>query len=32
LLGKKEFIDYARANNSPNSRALGRGMKVALEE
>ncbi|MDC1090567.1 aminotransferase class V-fold PLP-dependent enzyme [Emcibacteraceae bacterium] len=32
LLGKKEFIDYARANNFPNSRALGRGMKVAPEE
>jgi len=32
LLGKKEFIEYARANNSPNSRALGRGMKVASEE
>ncbi|MDG1707271.1 MAG: aminotransferase class V-fold PLP-dependent enzyme [Emcibacteraceae bacterium] len=32
LLGKSEFISHAKANNSPNSRALGRGMKVASEE
>lgn len=32
LLGKSEFIAHAKANNSPNSRALGRGMKVAPEE
>ncbi|MCC3861738.1 beta-eliminating lyase-related protein [Pseudemcibacter aquimaris] len=32
LLGNADYIAHARANNSPNSRALGRGMKVAPEE
>lgn len=32
LLGKKRLIDAAKLNNSPNSNALGRGMKVAKEE
>ncbi|MDG1438085.1 MAG: aminotransferase class V-fold PLP-dependent enzyme [Emcibacteraceae bacterium] len=32
LLGNSELIAHAKANNSPNSRALGRGMKVAPEE
>jgi L-seryl-tRNA(Ser) seleniumtransferase len=32
LLGKKELIDAARKNNSPNSNTVGRGMKVAKEE
>ncbi|MBT5187921.1 MAG: selenocysteine synthase [Kordiimonadaceae bacterium] len=32
LLGKKDLVAYARANSSPNSRSLGRGMKVAPEE
>ncbi len=32
LLGRKDLIKHARANNSPNSRAIGRGMKVAPEE
>src|SRR5215510_4943512 len=32
LLGKKELIDAARQNNSPNSNAVGRGFKVAKEE
>ncbi len=32
LLGKKDLVAYSRANSSPNSRALGRGMKVAPEE
>lgn len=32
LLGREDLIKYARANNSPNSRAIGRGMKVAPEE
>jgi L-seryl-tRNA(Ser) seleniumtransferase len=32
LLGKKELIDAAVKNNSPNSNTIGRGMKVAKEE
>jgi len=32
LLGKKELIDAAKVNNSPNSNTVGRGMKVAKEE
>ena len=32
LLGRADLISHARANNSPNSRAIGRGMKVAPEE
>lgn len=32
LLGKKELIDAAKKNNSPNSNTVGRGMKVAKEE
>ena len=32
LLGKKDLVAYARANSSPNSRSIGRGMKVAPEE
>src|SRR5271157_2606712 len=32
LLGTKQLIDAAKLNNSPNSNALGRGMKVAKEE
>ncbi len=32
LLGKKNLIDAARKNNSPNSNTIGRGMKVAKEE
>ena len=32
LLGRKDLIIAAKANNAPNSRALGRGMKVAPEE
>jgi L-seryl-tRNA(Ser) seleniumtransferase len=32
LLGRKDLIDAARLNNSPNSNAVGRGMKVAKEE
>lgn len=32
LLGNKELVAHSRANSSPNSRALGRGMKVAPEE
>lgn len=32
LLGKKELIEAARKNNSPNSNTIGRGMKVAKEE
>jgi L-seryl-tRNA(Ser) seleniumtransferase len=32
LLGTKHLIDAAKLNNSPNSNALGRGMKVAKEE
>jgi len=32
LLGKKKLVAHSRANSSPNSRSLGRGMKVAPEE
>lgn len=32
LLGRKDLIDAARLNNSPNSNSVGRGMKVAKEE
>ncbi len=32
LLGKKHLIDLARENDSPNSAAVGRGMKVAKEQ
>lgn len=32
LLGRKELIDAAKKNNSPNSNSIGRGMKVAKEE
>jgi len=32
LLGKKKLIDLAADNDSPNSDAVGRGMKVAKEQ
>jgi uncharacterized pyridoxal phosphate-dependent enzyme len=32
LLGRKDLIDAARLNNSPNSNAIGRGLKVAKED
>ena len=32
LLGRKDLIQYARQNASPNHRAYGRSMKVAPEE
>jgi L-seryl-tRNA(Ser) seleniumtransferase len=32
LLGKKNLIEAAKKNNSPNSNTIGRGMKVAKEE
>lgn len=32
LLGRKDLIDAARLNNSPNSNTVGRGFKVAKEE
>jgi len=32
LLGKKKLIDLATNNDSPNSDAVGRGMKVAKEQ
>jgi L-seryl-tRNA(Ser) seleniumtransferase len=32
LLGKKKLIDLATSNDSPNSDAVGRGMKVAKEQ
>jgi L-seryl-tRNA(Ser) seleniumtransferase len=32
LLGKKDLIEAARKNNSPNSNTVGRGLKVAKEE
>jgi len=32
LLGRKDLVDTARLNNSPNSNSIGRGMKVAKEE
>ena len=32
LLGRKDLIEAAKKNNSPNSTTVGRGMKVAKEE
>jgi L-seryl-tRNA(Ser) seleniumtransferase len=32
LLGRKDLIEAAKINNSPNSNTVGRGMKVAKEE
>jgi L-seryl-tRNA(Ser) seleniumtransferase len=32
LLGRKDLIEAAKKNNSPNSDTVGRGMKVAKEE
>ena len=32
LLGRKDLIAAAKANNSPNSNTIGRGLKVAKEE
>jgi uncharacterized pyridoxal phosphate-dependent enzyme len=32
LLGRKDLIEAARLNNSPNSNTVGRGLKVAKEE
>lgn len=32
LLGRKDLINAARKNNSPNSNTIGRGLKVAKEE
>ena len=32
LLGRKNLIEAAKKNNSPNSNTVGRGMKVAKEE
>jgi len=32
LLGRKKLTDLARSNDSPNSDAVGRGMKVAKEQ
>ncbi len=32
LLGRKDLIETARHNNSPNSNSIGRGMKVGKEE
>jgi L-seryl-tRNA(Ser) seleniumtransferase len=32
LLGRKQLIELAAANDSPNSDAVGRGMKVAKEQ
>lgn len=32
LLGRKDLIDAAKKNNSPNSNTVGRGQKVAKEE
>jgi uncharacterized pyridoxal phosphate-dependent enzyme len=32
LLGRKDLIEAAKQNNSPNSNTVGRGMKVAKEE
>ncbi|HLY59224.1 MAG TPA: aminotransferase class V-fold PLP-dependent enzyme [Terriglobia bacterium] len=32
LLGRKDLIEAARKNNSPNSNTVGRGMKVSKEE
>jgi L-seryl-tRNA(Ser) seleniumtransferase len=32
LLGRRDLIEAAKQNNSPNSNTVGRGMKVAKEE
>src|SRR5713101_6291518 len=32
LLGRKDLIEAARKNNSPNSNTIGRGLKVAKED
>ena len=32
LLGRKDLIEAAKLNNSPNSNTVGRGLKVAKEE
>lgn len=32
LLGRKDLMEAATANNNPNDRSLGRGMKVAKEQ
>jgi len=32
LLGRKDLIEAAKKNNSPNSNTIGRGLKVAKEE
>jgi L-seryl-tRNA(Ser) seleniumtransferase len=32
LLGRKDLIEAAKKNNSPNSNSIGRGLKVAKEE
>jgi L-seryl-tRNA(Ser) seleniumtransferase len=32
LLGRKDLIEAAKLNNSPNSNTIGRGLKVAKEE
>jgi L-seryl-tRNA(Ser) seleniumtransferase len=32
LLGRKDLLAAAKANNSPNSNTIGRGLKVAKEE
>jgi L-seryl-tRNA(Ser) seleniumtransferase len=32
LLGRKDLIEAAAANNNPNDRSIGRGMKVAKEQ
>jgi L-seryl-tRNA(Ser) seleniumtransferase len=32
LLGRKDLIEAAQANNNPNDRSVGRGMKVAKEQ
>jgi len=32
LLGKKDLVEAAQLNNSPNSNTIGRGMKVGKEE
>jgi L-seryl-tRNA(Ser) seleniumtransferase len=32
LLGRKDLIDAATANDNPNDRSVGRGMKVAKEQ
>lgn len=32
LLGRKDLIENAKLNNSPNSNTVGRGLKVAKEE